>query len=304
MFTIVIPTYNRARIIKKTLDSVLAQTYPDWECLVVDDFSTDNTKEIVELFCKKDSRFHYLINENEKGAQGARNTGINHAKGEYVSFLDSDDEWNQEMLEKQIKQYLKSNSIGAVYSNLHYKYSDGKETKFGTPLGIQGYIYTETLTQGYLAPTSVLSAKRDLLQKVGLFDQTLPASQDDDICFKLAKICEIAYIPEVMAYMNINSNNRISNNSTKVALGWWMLWNKYESDVLTYCGKDIMANHYKECLHRFVQTNNAKMTWKAYCKYTQFGGFFSKKQQILLLLYCLSLGKNHCITHKAQKMIC
>lgn len=303
MISIVIPTFNRATLIGKTLDSVLSQTYSEWECLVVDDFSTDNTKEIVENYCTKDSRFVYLLNESNKGANGARNTGIIHAKGEYISFLDSDDEWLPEMLEKQIKQYLKSDTIGAVYSNLSHKTLDGNETEFGIPLGIHGNIYKETLTQGYLAPTSVLSAKRNLLKKVGLFDLTLPASQDDDICFKLAKKCEIAYIPEVMAYMHNNSNNRISDNSQNVAMGWWMLWNKYESDVLNYCGIDVMSKHYKECLHHFVHANNAKMSWKAYWKFTHFGGSLSKKRQIILFFFLLSQGKNRLITHKIQKMI-
>lgn len=303
MITIVIPTYNRASIIAKSLYSVFSQTYSDWECLVVDDFSTDNTKEIVKSFCAKDSRVQYLLNESKKGANGARNTGIVHAKGEYVSFLDSDDEWLPEMLEKQIKQYLKSDTIGAVYSNLHHKTADGNETEFGIPLGIHGNIYKETLTQGYMAPTSVISAKRNILKEIGLFDLTLPASQDDDICFKLAKKCEIAYIPEVMAYMHINSNNRISDNNQNVAMGWWMLWNKYETDVIEYCGKKVMAKHYKECLHHFVNANNAKMSWKAYRKYTQFGGNLSKKRQIILFFYWLSLGKNRRITHKTQKMI-
>lgn len=303
MVTIIIPTYNRAWALEKALNSVLVQTYPDWECLVVDDFSTDNTKETIKTYCSKDNRFQYLLNESKKGANGARNTGIVHAKGDYVSFLDSDDEWHPEMLEKQIKQYLKSDNIGAVYSNLHLKTPDGNEKEFGIPLGIHGNIYKETLAQGYLAPTSVLSAKRYLLNEVNLFDLTLPASQDDDICFKLAKKCEIAYIPEVMAYMHINSNNRISVNSQNVAMGWWMLWNKYESDVLNYCGKDVMAKHYRECLQHFIQANNTPMAWKAYCKYTQFGGHLSKKRQVFMLLYCLSMGKNRRITHKIQKLI-
>lgn len=303
VFSIVIPTYNRASTISRTLDSVLSQTFQNWECLVVDDFSVDNTKNIVEIYCARDKRFHYLTNEVIKGAQGARNTGILHAKGDYVSFLDSDDKWAPNMLQNQMDYYMSSERIGCVYSDVHFVSTEGVESCFGIPLGIHGRIYPQVLEQGYLAPTSVLSAKRELLVKVGMFDLQLPASQDDDICFKLAKISEVAYIPEVMAYMFVNSDNRISDNSIKVAMGWWMLWNKYESDVLNYCGKDVMAKHYRECLQHFIQANNTPMAWKAYCKYTQFGGHLSKKRQVFMLLYCLSMGKNRRITHKIQKLI-
>ena len=303
LISIVIPVFNRADVISRALESVWNQTFQEWECLVVDDFSTDNIKETVKTYCTKDNRFHYLLNESKKGANGARNTGIVHAKGDYISFLDSDDEWHPEMLEKQIKQYYKSDSIGAVYSNLHYKTAAGNETEFGAPLGIHGNIYKETLAQGYLAPTTVISAKRVLLNEVNLFDLTLPASQDDDICFKLAKKTEIAYIPEVMAYMHINSNNRISDNSQNVAMGWWMLWNKYEHDVLQYCDTETMKKHYKECLHNFVHANNTKLSWKAYKKYSQFGGFISIRQKIWLMAYCLSNGYSEYINQKIKSKL-
>lgn len=303
LFSIIIPSFNRAAIISKTLDSVLAQTFKDWECLVVDDNSTDNTKEIVEKYHVKNERIHYLTNKRVKGAQGARNTGILHSKGCYVSFLDSDDRWGPCMLQKQMEQYASSERVGCVYSDVHFISTEGVESGLGIPLGIHGHIYPQVLEQGYMAPTSVLSAKRELLVEVGLFDQQLPASQDDDMCFKLAKICEVAYIPEVMAYMYANTDNRISDNFAKVAMGWWMLWNKYENDVIQYCGKATMKKHYKECLHNFVHANNTKMTMKAYRKFTQFGGSLSKKRQIALFFYRISQGKNRRITHKTQKMI-
>lgn len=303
LFSVVIPTYNRASTISRSLDSIIAQSLKEWECFVVDDSSTDNTKEIIEDYCKKDLRFHFLINERSKGASGARNTGIIHAKGEFISFLDSDDIWHPDCLQKQLEKYQNNENVGCVYSNLNNIMSDGSQTPFGVPLGVEGNIFPEILKQGYMAPTSALSAKKNLLAEVGMFDESLPASQDDDICFKLAKNSEIAYIPEVMAYMHVNSSNRISDNSLNVAMGWWMLWNKYEDDVLENCDKEVMAKHYKECLHHFVQANNAKMSKKAYRKFTQFGGNLSIKRQIALFFYWLSLGKNHRITHKTQKMI-
>lgn len=301
--SIVIPTYNRASIISRALDSVLSQTFHDWECLVVDDFSIDNTKEIVLDYCKKDKRFKYLINEWKKGANGARNTGILHAKGEYVSFLDSDDVWNPKMLHKQMECYMYSDRIGCVYTDVHFVSQEGQESCFGIPLGIQGCIYPLVLEQGYLAPTSVLSAKRTLLVEVGMFDLQLPASQDDDVCFKLAKKSEVAYVPEVMAYMFAASENRISDNSDKVALGWWLLWNKYEKDVVAYCGKDVMAKHYGDCFRRFVHTDNPKMAVRSYRKYKRFGGDLPKRKRIWLIAYCVTGGHVKYICRKMKNKI-
>ena len=91
LISIIIPSYNRADIIAETLSSVKQQTYPHWECLVVDDHSTDATHEIVTEFCQQEKRFTYRVNEITKGAQGSRNTGLQHAKGDFLLFLDSDD---------------------------------------------------------------------------------------------------------------------------------------------------------------------------------------------------------------------
>lgn len=302
-FSIIIPTYNRVTVIAHSLNSILAQTFQDWECLVVDDSSTDNTREIVQKYCNSDSRFRYILNKEKKGANGARNTGIKQAKGRYVSFLDSDDSWHSDMLEQQLSKYTSDIDISCVYSKLQTVYSDGSFYPWEIFHGLEGHIYAKVLEQGYMTPTITLSAKRKCFEEVGLFDLEFPASQDDDMCFRLAKNYKVGYIPLILADVTISATNRISDNKEKVSLGWWRLWNKYESDVLEYCGKEVMAKHYNECFHDFVQANNAQMTWKAYCKFTQFGGRLSKKRQVALFLYCLSMGKNRRITHKIQKII-
>ena len=92
LVSIIIPTYNRAHLIGETLDSVIAQTYQNWECIVVDDGSSDYTNELLEFYCEKDSRFRYLLRPIEpKGASHCRNVGLKEAEGEFCIFLDSDD---------------------------------------------------------------------------------------------------------------------------------------------------------------------------------------------------------------------
>ncbi len=90
-FTVIIPTYNRLELLKDAIQSVIDQTFSDFELIIVDDQSTDNTKEMVCSFC--DERIKYFLNDHVKGPGGARNSGIFRAKGEWIAFLDSDDIW-------------------------------------------------------------------------------------------------------------------------------------------------------------------------------------------------------------------
>ncbi len=105
LVSIIIPTFNRAHLISETLDSVLAQTYANWECIVVDDGSTDNTNELLKEYCKRDARFQYFIRPNNrmKGPSSCRNYGFNRVKGDWIHFLDSDDTYMPNVLEHIVK---------------------------------------------------------------------------------------------------------------------------------------------------------------------------------------------------------
>lgn len=302
MFTIVIPTYNRAKLIHRALDSVMAQTYEDWECIVVDDFSQDETKAVVGQYIAQDKRFQYLLNERKKGACGARNTGILHAKGEYISFLDSDDAYVPETLRCQHDAFAANPNVGMVYSRL-VEYTEGIGTyPFGGNFGLKGRIYKEVLQQGYLAPTTVVSAKKESLMAVGLFDENLPASQDDDLCFKLSKAYEVGFVDMNLAVVYVDANNRITNIE-RPAMGWWMLWNKYEDDVLTLCGKETIAYHYKQCIGWFIKARKPMMVLKAMFKVAQYGWNLTFRQWIGVMAFIITGAKSVKVNRKAQKWI-
>lgn len=285
-FSVVIPMFNRANVIKRAIDSVLGQTYQDFEIVVVDDGSTDDSVTVVKSYNDKRIR---LIHQENSGATAARNNGISNSYGTYVSFLDSDDYWFDNMLAEQLKTYNSDNEIGFVYSNVNYNVN-GKHYPFNRPLGIFGDIYADVLKQGYLAPTSVISAKRDLLIKVGMFDSHLPASQDDDMCFKLSKYTKVGYIPKVMALMYFDTDNRISDSKAKVANGWWMLWNKYASDVVEYCGKDVLAMHYYECALSFAKHKKNNEIEQCLQKIESLGQKLDIKQKIKIRLLLTGLS--------------
>lgn len=107
LVSIIMPTYNCGRFIEESIRSVLAQTYTNWELLIVDDCSTDNTKEVVQTY--KDERIHYSCNEHNSGAAITRNTALKKAKGHWIAFLDSDDLWEPTKLEKQIAFMVQNN---------------------------------------------------------------------------------------------------------------------------------------------------------------------------------------------------
>ncbi len=124
LVSIITPTYNCGRFIAETINSVLAQTYSNWEMIIVDDCSTDDTKTVVERF--DDPRIRYICLESNSGAAIARNTALKSAKGKWIAFLDSDDIWLPEKLEHQIK-FMKDNNIAFSYHEYSEISEDGKE---------------------------------------------------------------------------------------------------------------------------------------------------------------------------------
>ena len=117
--SVVIPTYNRAHLIKKAINSVFEQTYQDFEIVIIDDGSKDNTEEIVKSI--NDGRIRYIKHEKNKGEAGARNTGIENSKGEYIAFLDTDVTWSKDKLEKQLNILESSPAdVGVVFTGVEF----------------------------------------------------------------------------------------------------------------------------------------------------------------------------------------
>lgn len=118
LVSIIIPTFNRAHLIGETLDSIIAQTYPNWECIIVDDGSTDNTEEVVSAYVQKDSRFqfHHRPDSHKPGGNGARNYGFSLSKGEYINWFDSDDILHPNLLNDKINVFINNLETDVVIS--------------------------------------------------------------------------------------------------------------------------------------------------------------------------------------------
>ena len=249
--SVIIPTYNRERVIGKTIQSVLNQTNQDFEIIVVDDGSKDNTRAAVAGFNSKKITYYYQQNQ---GAQVARNFGLSKAKGEYVCFLDSDDLWLPTFLEEIYKAFQHDGEVGCVYCWLGSM--ENGQILTGIKYNLSGYIYRDALKQGYITQPSGLMIKKRCFDVIGTWDESFCASQDDDICFRLAKEFKFGLIEKVLVIINgeyEGGENRIGASSIRVAKGWWTLWNKFEKDVLELCGKKVVAKHFLECASYFYR---------------------------------------------------
>lgn len=251
LFSVIIPTYNRECMIGETIQSVLSQTHQDFEIIVVDDGSEDATKEVVDSFHSDKIQYYYQQNQ---GAQVARNYGLLKATGEYVCFLDSDDVWLPSFLENMLLEF-KNEDTSCVYCQLGYV-KNGNIIAADNKQPLVGDIYRNALKQGYITQPSCLLVRRKCFEKVGNWDEAFCASQDDDMCFRLAKEFKFAFVDKVLVIINYEyegADNRIGASSVRVANGWWTLWNKFEKDVHNLCGRKIAAYHFLECVVYFIQ---------------------------------------------------
>ena len=127
LVSIITPVYNAGRFLSDTIKSVQNQTYKNWEMLLVDDCSKDNSAQIIKEFQKYDDRIKYIKLEKNSGASVSRNTGIKNAKGRFIAFVDSDDIWKPEKLEVQVK-YMLENNLGFTFTSYRYMKEDGELT--------------------------------------------------------------------------------------------------------------------------------------------------------------------------------
>lgn len=185
LVSIIIPTYNHAHLIKKALDSLLSQTYANWEAIVVNNFSADDTEKVVAGY--SDNRIR-LINFSNNGVIAAsRNQGIQHSQGEFIAFLDSDDYWYPKKLEVSL-DYLQNHSCDMVCSNEDLIENDVViQTWYHGP-DYRG-TYNNLLMKGNCISTSTVILKKSCLDKVGIFqeDKKYITSEDYDLWLRIAR---------------------------------------------------------------------------------------------------------------------
>ena len=231
--SIIIPAYNASKHITETIRSVLNQTYPNWELIIIDDGSSDNTLEIIHDLSKSEPRIKYVTKKNS-GVSDTRNMGISLAKGEFISFLDADDIWHDTNLEEKIRFIIKHN-IDAAYSKCEKIDSNSKSlntilTGSDTPL-LNDILF---LKGNYITAPSGIVLKKNVLDAIDGFDINLSNNADQDLWIRiLSNNFKIKLISEVLWQYRVHAYNMSSN----IAL--------LEKDSFYIFNKAIKNNLYK-----------------------------------------------------------
>ena len=234
LITVVVPTYNRASLVLDALGSVFAQSYRPIEVVVVDDGSVDDTESVVAAWIvehnQTDAFSTRYIKQNNSGGNVARNRGISEAIGDYIAFLDSDDLWQSDKLQKQIKVFDNNPNVGGVYCGVrHVLLESGEARKLAKRSYPSGKLLNKMLIYDVTAPTSTYIIRKEVFDKVGSFDEELQARQDWDMWIRLASQYEIGVVPDELVDYREHTGVRTATNPQKEITAYKIIMGKYVS---------------------------------------------------------------------------
>jgi glycosyltransferase involved in cell wall biosynthesis len=227
--SVIIPTYNRAALVKRAICSVLEQSFSDLEVLVIDDASTDDTADVVAGI--RDSRVRYLLQTQNSGGGAARNAGLAAAIGDFIAFQDSDNEWLPNKLNKQMALFISSpDQLDVVYSGF-WKVKDHRKSYFPYHHIKQreGDIH-QALLWGNFIDTSAILVKKECLVQVGGFDERLPRFQDWELCLRLSKLFSFGFIDEPLHLAHFQQHS-ISTNREAALQALLVILEKYRVEI-------------------------------------------------------------------------
>lgn len=231
-FSVILPLFNKAPYVKKTIESVLNQTYGDFELIIIDDGSTDDSFQVAQLAIGRDSRCK-IIHQDNKGVGTARNNGFQESSGEYVCFIDGDDWWAPAFLEKML--WLIGNySEAGIYGSNYYYVKNGR-SRVCVKNAETGYInYCKVYGEGMAMPlTSITVAVRSsVFKEFGGFSPILKLGEDFDLWVRIALKYKVAFINVPLAYYNQDSNPEWRGIRQLHEPQYHMLWNMdYLADI-------------------------------------------------------------------------
>lgn len=218
MISIIIPLYNKAHFVPKTLDSIMNQTYTDYEILIVNDGSTDGSGGVVEQYIKDRQIAKatiQIIHKTNGGVCSARNMGIQNAKGEYIAFLDADDVWDKDYLTEQV-QMIKDFPEASMWGINFAETNEGKifrRLATGLPDGYRGYVedYFGLVKKGRISDlycSSSVVVRKDVFNRIGYFDKRISYSEDTDMWWRIIACYKVAFYDRYMVYYQYDAENR------------------------------------------------------------------------------------------------
>ncbi len=230
--SVLIPAYNVSKFLPKALESILSQTFLDFEIIVVDDGSVDNTKNIVERYTKRyGEKIRYIYQAN-RGLAAARNTGLRHSRGEYIALLDADDEWLPNRLAEGVRVLDENPAVGLVHSNSMRISEIGEIIRINkrNPRLLSGWIFNNLFLREADVSCPTVVFRRDCIEKVGEFDENLSrlGCEDRELWLRIAQHFRFAYIDKVLARYRVRSSSMSKDTSRMVEARYYVI-NKFTS---------------------------------------------------------------------------
>jgi glycosyltransferase involved in cell wall biosynthesis len=242
--SVIIPTYNRSKLLGRAIQSVIDQTFADFELIVVDDASTDNTYEVVSAF--EDQRIRFIRHEQNRGVSVARNTGLDAVLGDYITFLDSDDEWLPQKLERQWQAFQSSCSKKPGAVSCAAWLMTGKSAKL-VHMRVDDDFYGDLLSfvnTRYCSMTNLMIDKQVLQRHNIKFDEALRTVGDRDFVLRLVRVCKMDYVNEALTKFNTDAAVRLTHktNSSERLKCRLILLDKYKRE-LKHMPKALARHH-------------------------------------------------------------
>ena len=274
LVSVIIPVYNRADILSRAISSVVKQTYENFELIIVDDCSTDNTEAVVRAF--KDNRIIYIRHPQNKGAAAARNTGMSKAQGELLAFLDSDDEFLPEKLEKQVEVFKElPEDTGLILTNMRVL---GKHKRF---------FVSEQITSGYLLssssfpasiflPPSTWMLRKNCIVQVGQFDEMIFGIEDADYFTRILQKFRVYFLNQALSIKHISVRAQKRQFSSKYFCGKEHFLKKHFESIRR--DRKYLSRFYYGIGKDFLSWDDAKKAryyfLKAFAAYPKFSHLF------------------------------
>ncbi len=295
--SVIIPTYNRAGIIDRSITSVLNQTFSDFELLIIDDHSIDNTKALIETIGKKDSRVRYIFNNGKQGPGASRNLGIKNARGEFIAFLDSDDAWKPGHLERNIT-FISNHEVDFIFSDMITMKGDSvlSESTFKEHGFLKNYkaVLVDEKNNFYFVPDNRAFMKQTFLKGMGImktptlffrksslnafFYEDIMAYEDDLFFLEnLMRNISVGFINEINFIIHISdgslSNPEIGNRQIRreqfECKGREYFYNKYKNELdfsERYLIRYALGNHLNILGNCHYSQNDMKEAVRFYVK--------------------------------------
>ena len=239
--SVIITTYGRdIKIVKEAVESADNQTFDNLEVLIIYDngYGTEKQLDNQKFFSKSGyRRVRYLANKKNEGVQYSRNRGILESEGEFIAFLDDDDVWFKDKIEKQMKLMQGTENCGMVFCDGYYMLNDGevaKEKDHDPDAFKQEITHRMLLMNDYIGTTSQALIRKDALAKGGLFDINLPARQDYEMWLRISKNYTLAGVNEPLYYYRVHEGVQISKSSNKAYIGLSVILRKYADEYKGY----------------------------------------------------------------------